>query len=535
VSQVVAIGLDAADPALIEEWLDQGYLPNLNRLRQQGAYGRLANLEYYKAETAWTTFLTGCQPQRTGYWTPIQYHPQTYSVVEGGAYDYRQYPPFYAFAPGKRVAVFDMPQTVLDPRVDGLQVLAWGAHSPQTPSHSLPPEVLPALIARHGGHPALHKDHGDWYDQAYLTRLQAALHEGVRLRTAICRELLQQPWDLFLTVFSETHSAGHDLWYLSQPDHPLYDPQATTSPLRQVYEDVDRAIGQLLADVPAETAVVVFSTHGSGPNNTDVPSMILLPELLYRFSFAGQSRLSTASGRKPSLLRPPMGRGDWSQRVHRLSDKNPLKRLLKQAIPGRLHRRLGWKPPMGPLAWQPTTWYQPDWPRMKAFALPSFSEGYIRINLQGREPHGIITPDGYNTLCDELTTLLYQLQDGRTGQPMVKKVLRTRSGPQDDSLNLPDADLVVVWQDEPTDLLESPLGRIGPVPYRRTGSHRPEGFIFARTPQTLPGSALQGHVVDLAATLLELMGSELPAHLEGRPLVGIATVLSDPKTIAAPI
>jgi len=40
------------------------------------------------------------------------------------------------------------------------------------------------------------------------------------------------------------------------------------------------------------------------------------------------------------------------------------------------------------LFYQPAIWYKPFWPQMKAFALPSFSEGYIRINLQGREPEG---------------------------------------------------------------------------------------------------------------------------------------------------
>ncbi|MEM9623061.1 MAG: nucleotide pyrophosphatase, partial [Pseudomonadota bacterium] len=56
---VIAIGLDAADPVLVEEWLAAGHLPNLANLCAQGGYGRLKNLEYYKAETPWTTFLTG--------------------------------------------------------------------------------------------------------------------------------------------------------------------------------------------------------------------------------------------------------------------------------------------------------------------------------------------------------------------------------------------------------------------------------------------------------------------------------------------
>src|SRR5688572_23346468 len=133
---VVAIGLDAADPELLEAWMAAGHLPNLRKLREQGGYGRLRNLEYYKAETPWTMFLSGCGPEKIDYWTPVKFFEGSYRVDEIGAYDFIKYPPFYALGDDYRVAVFDVPQTALSKRVNGLQVLAWGAHSPQTPSHS---------------------------------------------------------------------------------------------------------------------------------------------------------------------------------------------------------------------------------------------------------------------------------------------------------------------------------------------------------------------------------------------------------------
>lgn len=32
---VIAIGLDASNPLLLEKWMSQGHLKNLNRLREQ--------------------------------------------------------------------------------------------------------------------------------------------------------------------------------------------------------------------------------------------------------------------------------------------------------------------------------------------------------------------------------------------------------------------------------------------------------------------------------------------------------------------
>ncbi len=44
---VIAIGLDAADPNLLDKWMAEGKLKNLSKLRQQGAYGHLHNTVNY--------------------------------------------------------------------------------------------------------------------------------------------------------------------------------------------------------------------------------------------------------------------------------------------------------------------------------------------------------------------------------------------------------------------------------------------------------------------------------------------------------
>ena len=537
---VIAIGLDAADPVLLEKWMSQGHLRNLQRLRDKGSYGRLTNQEYYKAETPWTTFLTGCLPIKTGYWSPIKFHEGSYQAEVVNAYDFKEFPPFYALGDDYRVAVFDMPQSTLSDDVNGLQVLAWGAHSPQTPSHSQPASLLKELHQAHGEHPALHKDHGDWWDDDYLQRLQTALVTGIQRRVAICRDLLhRESWDLFLTIFSETHSAGHDFWFLSQPDHPLYQQrQAREDAMLAVFEKVDQAIGDIVTEAPQDANIVVFAAHGSDNNNTDVPSMILLAELLYRYSFPGQTLLPS---NHPEATVPPLQvnpqRLNWQEEIWRgMYHPNLLKRWLRKWAPDnfnrqldRIGRKLGQKQtllsnisrPKGKLVWQPVMWYHQYWSQMKAFALPSFSEGYIRINLSGREPNGVVAIEKYDEICNDLIQKLYELVNPRTGKPVVKKVVRTRSTATDNDPKLPDADLVVIWHEQPTDVFEHPsLGRVGPVPYRRTGSHRPRGFLTVCGPDIEAGTSLpDGHGVDLAPTILHLMNAPIPSFFDGHSLV----------------
>lgn len=549
---VIAIGLDAADPVLLENWMSQGHLKNLRRLREQGAYTHLNTFDYYRAETPWTTFLTGTSPEKTGYWAPLKLREGTYKVDEVNAYDFREYSPFYALGEKYRVAVFDMPQSALSQEANGLQVLAWGAHSALTPSHSLPSGLLDELSEKHGEHPAFNKDNANCLNVPALKELQKKLEIGIARRAAICQDLLQrEDWDFFLTIFGETHTAGHYFWHLSQPDHPLYQylaNQAEGDLMLETFEAIDKAIGEILSKAPKDANVIVFAAHGMGSNVMDLPSMLFLPELAYRYSFPGKyaiarGELGTTPGAPISGGRAKKCwlRAIWNQKY----ESNPLKMFLRANLPLKVFNRLealfGGRPnpdlispfeleaQSDPMYFQPAAWYQNFWPQMKAFALPSYSEGYIRVNLQGREPNGIVKPSEYDAVCEELTQMLYGLKDARTDKSMVQQVIRTRKSAYDNDPKLPDADLVVIWQDDyTTDVVDSPeLGRIGPVPFNRTGSHRARGFFLAQGPDFGPGTELRvGHALDLAPTILDLMGAPIPEYFEGKPLLPKAVTAS---------
>ena len=104
---------------------------------------------------------------------------------------------------------------------------------------------------------------------------------------------------------------------------------------------------------------------------------------------------------------------------------------------------------------------------------------------------------------------------------MVTRIVRTRENPLDRDPKLPDADLIVVWQDEfASDVMESPdYGMFGPLPPYRSGSHRSKGFFMATGPDVPVGTDLtSGHVLDLAPTILDWMGTSVPGHLDGKPL-----------------
>ena len=550
---VIAIGLDAADPAVIERWMEQGHLKNLARIRQGGAYGRLHNSVNYQTDSAefssteplWVQFSTGCLPDKTGFWDTVRYDHHTYGMrcdpIYGG-YDYQEYEPFYALGDRYRVAAFDVPVSALSQNLNGVQVLGWGGHFPFVPSVSEPPNLLPEIVQKYGKNPVLRKDSGKWWDAKYQTWVQGAIAQSLTARTQICRDLLQQDeWDLFIAGFGETHTAGHDLYDRSQPDHPLYEHRTqggtAPDPLLEAFERVDQAIGEILDAAPENAYVVCFAVHGMGANLTDQLSMFFIAEILYRFNFPGKMALAPGKTDKapPAPILRPI-RGSWGGEIWRkINEPNPIKRFLNNWLPKQFLKKdseLGLLSPynlMGgkvELGWMPAFWYKPLWPKMRAFALPAFADGHIRINLKGREKEGIVDLAEYDTVCDELEQMLYRLTDGRTGKSLVKQVIRTRKDPLDNDPKLPDPDLVVVWHEIPTDTVDSPeLGRIGPITLNRPGGHRARGFVMAQGPGIAAGSSVEGGAaIDLAPTILALMGAPLPDYFDGKPLLNPAGV-----------
>ncbi len=64
VKGVVILGLDGLDPELAQRFMDQGKLPNLERLAQEGCFHKLATTCPAMSPVAWSTFATGVDPSR---------------------------------------------------------------------------------------------------------------------------------------------------------------------------------------------------------------------------------------------------------------------------------------------------------------------------------------------------------------------------------------------------------------------------------------------------------------------------------------
>ena len=156
---------------------------------------------------------------------------------------------------------------------------------------------------------------------------------------------------------------------------------------------------------------------------------------------------------------------------------------------------------------------------MPAFALPAFYDGRIRLNLKGRERHGMIEASRYDEACGELETMLRECRDPRTGLPAVDSIERPCTR---DPLSLAgsEADLLVVWRGVIAGLEHPRLGLIGPVPLRRTGGHTgPHGMAYIAAPGFEPGERGVRSSFDVVPTIAKLLGDQPPANMSGKSLL----------------
>ena len=267
------------------------------------------------------------------------------------------------------------------------------------------------------------------------------------------------------------------------------------SALDEVYVAVDRAFGRVLAALPAGADVIVTSAVGMGVNTSRAD---LLPEMLAAVLAGGPVE--------------PDGAGA----IWRLRAAMPagLRGAIARAIPDRAALALTARLELRGI----------DWTNTPAFAHPADNQGYVRLNLRGRERGGVVAPEAAEGLMEEIAAGLETFQDP-DGAPAVASVARPPKlyrGRHADRL----PDLVVRWSDRPaTGLTELRSERFGTVRRRgsgsgRSGNHTPgDAWALAapgRATHVVP--ARPPRLVDVAATICELTGAD-PAGLPGEPLL----------------
>ncbi|RPJ41772.1 MAG: hypothetical protein EHM19_11170, partial [Candidatus Latescibacterota bacterium] len=446
--RVLLIGMDIADGELVDRWCRDGHLPNLRALREAGAWGRPGTTADSMHVSAWPTLHTGTFPGRHGIYHAYQVRPGSRGIQRAEA-EMCAVPPFWKHldAAGRRSIVFDAFFTYPIEPFAGIQVHEYGTWTWFTEPATTPPGLRAEIRRRFGAYPF--PEHTKVLTVPEPRWLRDRLRMAVGVKTEAVRALLrEEPWDFFYVTYAETHAAGHYLWHVMDDSHPAHDvaeSEGLREALRDVYAAVDGAIGALVRDAGDGTTVLVVSADGMGPNYAGCN---LVAPVLRRLGLLFESGVAPEEGRA-GTARPKKGILSTARELVPLS----FRREVTKRLPRALHYRMS------------TRWasYGIDWERTQAYVVPNANEGYVRLNLEGREPGGTVEPGTEaDELLDRIASAFAECVNPATGEKAVASIVRASevfAGPEAGSL----PDLVIAWNSAAKILGEIESPTLGPV------------------------------------------------------------------------
>lgn len=456
--RVLLIGLDCLEPDLVfNRWLDE--LPNLKSLYEHGLHGPLRSCDPPITVPAWSVMMSSKSPGMLGVYgfrNRADHSYDRYAIANSLAIKEERLWEILTRA-GKRSIVIGVPGTYPPKPLNGLMVTDF--LTPDiTCEYTYPPELKKEIELVVGEYILDVRD----FRSGNKAKILADIYEMTKKRFQLARHLIQkEDWDYFMLVEMGTDRIHHALWDNMDPAHRFYEAgNEFETAIHDYYVEVDREIGELLKLVDANTDVLVVSDHGA----KRMDGGICVNEWLIKNGYL-------AIRDKPEGTVP----------------------LSKVKI---------------------------DWPKTKAWGDGGY---YARIflNVAGREPEGTIAPEDYEEVRDELIAGLKSIK-GDKGEDIGTQVYRPEELYKEVRNVAPD--LIVYFGD----LYWRSVGTIGGGKLHTfendTGpdgaNHAQNGVVMFRPAGGKLGTRTieAAQIVDIAPTVLELLGVPVPGDMEGKAL-----------------
>ncbi len=503
-NRVLIIGLDGATFDLIRPLIEEGRLPTLKRLMEEGSWGEL-NVELPPGTIPnWPSFATGKNPGKHGLIWWVKQNRQTFDAKVISSEDLRGQTMWdIASNHGLKVGIVNMPMAYPPYPVNGFMISGL-LTPPNAELYTYPAELRHEIESQVGEYRVFPKA---LFRKGNEANYLDDLHQTLELRYKATRYLIQnKPWNLFIVVFGATDWVMHAFWKYHDPSHPRYNPQEAEKyghAIRSIYEHVDKVIEGLLEVIDDKTNVIIMSDHGAGPAvSKSMLNNWLLDIGLLKIKTSLDSQMKYAlfrMGFTPENIYP------WVSKLKLLNMR--LKRQLDPRRKGRqsLLRRIF------------LSFNDVDWSRTKAYTLGGM--GQIHINVRGRNQFGCVSPGKeYEDLCEYITQRLQEIRLPENGKPFVRRVYHRDELYHGKYIeDMPD---LLVF---PSDMryldsgIEFFTNRMFSDLDVNSGAHRTNGVFILWGPYVRKGNPANNvSIRDIAPTTLYLLGLPIPADMDGK-------------------
>jgi predicted AlkP superfamily phosphohydrolase/phosphomutase len=463
--KTLVIGLDSAVPELL---FGDERLVNFRRLMAGGCYGQLESVIPPITVPAWMCMATSQDPGSLGVYGFRNRSDHSYDGL--GIVNSRSIRDIAIWdqvaREGKRANIIGVPPSFPPRKTNGLCVGCFLTPDTVKDTYTHPPAVKDEIAALVGEYAVDVKG----FRTDRKDWLRDEIYAMSRKHFKVVRHYLQNSeWDYFQFVEIGLDRLQHGFWKYHDPEHVLHEPgNPYEEVIRDYYLYLDDELGSLFEVLTDDTAILVLSDHGA----QRLDGGFCINEWLIR----------------EGLL--------------------VLNEYPKQVTPfGKLN-----------VNWEKTR---------------VWSEGgyYARVffNVKGREPSGAIDKADYEKLRDEVKAKLEATRDDK-GEVMGTVVFK----PEEIYKNVRNVapDLIAHFGG----LYWRSIGSVGyssiHVQENDTGpddcNHSQYGsFILAASNNPLSGEVEGAHILDLAPTVLELAGYDVPPSMQGKSLVAGKSLIVD--------
>jgi predicted AlkP superfamily phosphohydrolase/phosphomutase len=505
-SRVLVIGLDGATFDLIKPWAQEGHLPTLSRLLREGAHGALRSTIPPMTAPAWTSFATGTNPGKHRLYDWITRQPESYRFSPVTALNATA-PTIYTLLSqaGRRVCALNVPMTYPPLPVNGLMVSGLPAPSTQT-TITYPPALYHDIVQTVGDY-LLYPDPGQAYSEAGVDAFLERLYYGTEIRIRTFDYLRgREAWDFAMLVFNGTDTISHAMWKYMDREHPLHDPSRYDKyglAIHDYYQTIDKYLGTVVDTLEEDTTLLLMSDHGFGPFH----KFIHVNNWLIQ-----EGLMQVRPGLLPALKQSLFRLGFAPMNVYNLLMQLGLGALKREVVRGQ---------GQGLLKALFLSFEDVDWRRTVAYSLGNV--GQIYVNLAGREPLGCVKPGApYEKVRDKIIARLMELRDPQTGEKVIEAVYRREEIYSGDEVEHAPDIVFLPRRLEYFGFGEYEFGShkiIETMKRGISGTHRMDGIFMAYGAAVQPGLVLEGlQIVDLAPTILHLLGVPIPNQIDGRVL-----------------
>ncbi|HDJ89766.1 MAG TPA: hypothetical protein ENG40_03650 [Thermoprotei archaeon] len=465
--KVFVFGIDSAEPNLVfDKWL--GKLPTLKEMVSEGAWGKIASTVPPITCPAWPASLSGLNPGWFGLYDLRYRKPKSYldfGIVNSKILGVNRVWDFLTKTDMKSGVTF-VPVTYPPTKVNGFMVSSFLTPSVNS-MFTYPKDLREDILKISGGK---NKYIIDVYD--YRRKDPKQLFEELSVKTRqdfkIIRYLLDRYKDLdfFMTVIMTVDRAQHTLWKFFDKDHPRYidDPELRDG-LYELHRQIDEEIGETLKYIPSDAAIIIISDHGA-------------KRMLYRINM-NEILIEEGYLKVKKKFNYPIS-------LKYLDEKGYI-----------------------------------DWSKTKAFALGAYI-GQIFLNLEGREPKGIVKKTEYEDIREEISNIFKDLR-GPNGERLDNRIFLREEVYHGSKINrMPD---ITIYFDNLHYGANESIGfnsiySLETVKGPDDSNHGEYGIFILKDPEERVKGKIDGlKLEDLMPTILRLLDINIPENIDGKSIV----------------